>query len=120
MVNALVRFENGASMLVEASYSLHATKDSIGVSVFGDKGGADLEPQLEIATERYGSVVNMTPQISSPTFELERGFSNEIANFIDAIQGKAPSVAPVAHGAEITKILEGIYASADAGKEIVL
>lgn len=120
MVNALVRFDNGASMLVEASYSLHATKDSIGVSVFGDKGGADLEPKLEIATEKYGSVVNLIPQISSPTFELERGFVNEIGNFIDSIQGKVHSIAPVSHGAEITKILESIYASAEAGREILL
>jgi predicted dehydrogenase len=120
MVNALVRFDNGASLLVEASYSLHATKDSLGVSVFGDKGGADLEPALEIATEKYGSIVNVVPQISSSTFELERSFANEIGNFVDAIQGAAPSVAPVSHGVEITKILEGIYASADAGREIPL
>ncbi|HEY5223856.1 MAG TPA: Gfo/Idh/MocA family oxidoreductase [Microbacteriaceae bacterium] len=120
MVNALVRFDNGASMLVEASYSLHATKDSIGVSVFGDKGGADLEPRLEIATEKYGSVVNVIPQISSSAFELERGFANEIGNFIDAIQGKVQSIAPASHGAEITKILENMYASADAGREILL
>jgi predicted dehydrogenase len=120
MVNALVRFENGASMLVEASYSLHATKDSIGVSVYGDEGGADLEPELQVATERYGSVVNLIPQISSPTFELEPAFANEIANFVDTIRGKAQSIAPVSHGAEITKILESIYASAEAGREILL
>ncbi|AYG03929.1 Gfo/Idh/MocA family protein [Gryllotalpicola protaetiae] len=120
MVNALVRFDNGASMLVEASYSLHAVRDSIGVSVFGEKGGAELEPQLEIATEKYGSVVNLVPQISSLTFEGDRAFANEIGNFIDAIQGKAESIAPVSHGAELTKILESIYASAESGQEIRL
>lgn len=120
MVNALVRFDNGASLAIEASYSLHATKDSIGVSVFGDKGGADLEPKLTIATEMHGSVVNVTPQISSRTFELERAFSNEIDNFIGTVQGRTASVAPVSHGAEITRILEGIYASAEAGKELRL
>jgi predicted dehydrogenase len=120
MVNALVRFENGASMLVEVSYSLHATKNSLGVSVYGDKGGADLEPKLEIATERYGSIVNLVPQISSSSFEGEPAFANEIGNFIDAIQGKAESIAPVTHGAEVTRILEAIYESADAGKEIAI
>ena len=120
MVNALIRFEGGASLAVEASYSLHAIRDSIGVSVFGERGGAELEPGLEIATELHGSIVNVTPQISSPTFELERGFSNEIGNFVGAIQGTATSVAPVSHGVEITKILEGIYASADAGRELTL
>ncbi|MCL2514677.1 MAG: Gfo/Idh/MocA family oxidoreductase [Microbacteriaceae bacterium] len=120
MVNALIRFENGASLAVEVSYSLHAVRDSIGVAVFGEKGGAELEPELEIATEKFGSIINLVPQITSRTFELEPAFSNEIRNFTDAVQGKAESVAPVAHGAEVTRILEAIYASAEAGREIAL
>src|SRR5690606_27300142 len=46
LANAVIRFENGASLLLDCSYSLHATKDSIDVSIYGDKGGAELEPSL--------------------------------------------------------------------------
>lgn len=120
MVNAVVRFEGGASLLVDASFSLHATKDSIAVSVYGDRGGADLEPELKIATERHNSVINIEPQISSGTLELRKAFSNEIANFVDASLGRAASVAPAWHGVEIQKILDGIYASAQSGKEVTL
>jgi predicted dehydrogenase len=120
MVNAMIRFEGGASLLVESSYSLHATRDSLDVSVHGEKGGADLEPKLQIATERYDSIVNLTPQISSSTFELEAAFSNEIGNFVDAAQGRAESVAPAWHGGEVMKILDGIYDSARLGREIQL
>jgi predicted dehydrogenase len=120
MANAVVRFENGASMLVDASYSLHAIKNSIDVSVYGDKGGAELEPELQIATEKNDTVINISPQISSGSFELTPGFANEIANFVDASLGRAESVAPAWHGVEIMKILDGIYASADSGKEITL
>ncbi|MBO0811539.1 MAG: Gfo/Idh/MocA family oxidoreductase [Microlunatus sp.] len=120
LANAVVRFENGASLLIDASYSLHAVKNSMAVAVFGDKGGAELEPELKIATERHDTVVNIEPQIASRADEITVGFTNEIANFVDAALGRAESIAPAWHGVEIMKILDGIYSSADSGKEITL
>jgi predicted dehydrogenase len=120
MANAVVRFENGASLVLDCSFSLHAVKDSIEVSVYGDKGGADLEPDLQIATEMHDSVINITPQISSGTLEFGKAFSNEIANFVDAGLGRAESIAPAWHGVEIVRILEAIYTSAESGKEVIL
>ncbi|MGP9580232.1 Gfo/Idh/MocA family protein [Brachybacterium sp. AOP35-5H-19] len=120
LANAVIRFENGASLLLDCSYSLHATKDSIDVSVYGEKGGAVLEPALHIATEMHDSVVNIEPQIASRTFELGTGFANEIQNFVDASLGRAESIAPAWHGVEIVRILEAIYESAAAGREISL
>lgn len=119
MANAVIRFDNGASMIMDASFSLHAVKDSIGVSIFGDKGGADLEPELTIATERHGTAVNLQPQVGvHSTFNLDDGFSHEIANFVDACRGEAESIAPAWHGAEIQKILNAVYDSAAQGREI--
>lgn len=118
LANAMIRFENGASMIMDTSYSLHAPKDSLNVSVYGDKGGADLEP-VQIATELHDTVVNVTPTLSSSTFDLDDGFSHEITNFIDSCLGAAEPVAPVWHGAEIMKILDAVYASAAEGREIV-
>lgn len=120
LANAVIRFENGASLLLDCSYSLHATKDSIDVSVYGEKGGAELEPALHIATEMHDSVVNIEPQIASRTFEFGVGFAHEIQNFVDASLGRAESVAPAWHGVEIVRILEAIYASAESGQEISL
>lgn len=118
MVNAVVRFENGASLLVDASFSLHAVEDSLSVSVYGDKGGAELEPSLRIATEKYETVLNVTPQLKASTFDLDDGFSTEIENFVATCLGDAESVAPVWHGAEIMKILDAIYESAALGREV--
>lgn len=120
MVNAVVRFENGASLLLDASYSLHTPRDSIAVSVHGDRGGAELEPRLTIATEKYDSVINIEPQLSSAEFVVEDAFAAEIANFIDTIEGRATSVAPAWHGAEIMRIIDGIYGSAAEGHELLL
>ncbi len=71
LANAMVRFDNGASMMIDVSFSLHVKEDSFSVQVFGDKGGAELEPELSIATERMNTVLNISPQISSPTFDLD-------------------------------------------------
>ena len=120
LASAMIRFENGASLLLDCSYSLHATQDSIDVSVHGDRGGAVLEPSLLIATEMHDSMVNIEPQISSRTFEFGVGFAAEIQNFVDASLGRADSVAPAWHGVEIMRIIEAIYDSAAAGREISL
>ena len=120
LANAVIRFENGASLLLDCSFSLHATKDSIDVAVYGEKGGAELEPALHIATEMHDSVVNIEPQIASRTFEFGTGFAREIQNFVDAGLGRAESVAPAWHGVEIVRILEAIYASAESGKEVTI
>lgn len=120
MVNAVIRFDNGASLLVDTAYSLHAAEDTLSVSVYGDKGGADLEPSLRIATEKHETILNVTPQIASSTFDLDDGFRNEIGNFVSTCLGEAESIAPAWHGAEMMKILDAIYLSADEGKEIQL
>ena len=73
--------------------------------MYGEQGGAELEPALHIATEMHDSVVNIEPQIASRTFEFGVGFANEIQNFVDAAQGRAESIAPAWHGVEIVRIL---------------
>ncbi|MBA8793716.1 putative dehydrogenase [Friedmanniella endophytica] len=120
MANAVVRFENGASLMVDVSYSLHTPSEGLNVSVYGDRGGAQLEPELQIATEVLDTVVNMTPQIRSGTFDGVDGFDTEINWFVAACRGERENIAPAWHGVEVQKILDGIYASADAGREIAL
>ncbi|SDS90025.1 Predicted dehydrogenase [Friedmanniella luteola] len=120
LANAVLRFANGASMLLEASYSLHAPEDRLSVSVHGDRGGADVEPELRIATERHGTMVNLTPQIDHLSFDADEGFGGEIGNFVRACLGQEPSLAPVADGVAVTRMVEAVYASAAAGREVLL
>ncbi|NOU85581.1 gfo/Idh/MocA family oxidoreductase, partial [Paenibacillus sp. LMG 31460] len=53
LANALIRFENGASLLVDVSFTLHAKKDETTVKLFGDQGGVELEPELILVTEKH-------------------------------------------------------------------
>lgn len=118
LANAMVRFDNGASMMIDVSFSLHVKEDSFSVAVFGDKGGAELEPELSISTERMNTVLNISPQISSSTFDLDDGFDSEINHFVSAALGEIKTLAPAWHGAEIQRILDGVYESAALGREV--
>ncbi|MCQ6563103.1 Gfo/Idh/MocA family protein [Paenibacillus mendelii] len=116
--NALIRFENGASLAVEVSFTLHALKDEIGVKIYGDKGGAEIEPELQIITEKYDTILNVTPQVDQLGFDVVKGFSNEIAHFVSSCQGNTETLSPVEDGLEMMKILCGIYESAAKGMEV--
>lgn len=118
MANAVIRFENGASILVDVSFTLHAKKDEITVKLYGDKGGAELEPELAIVTEKYDTILNVTPQINNLSFDFVAGFQNEINHFVDVCLGRKETLSPVEDGVEMMKILCGIYESAELGREI--
>lgn len=118
LANAVIRFENGASLLVDVSYSLHAKEDEIAIRIYGDKGGAELEPKLMIVSEKYNTMLNITPQIDHLTFDFQNGFQNEIDHFIDCCQGRVTTISPVEDGVEMMKMLCGIYESSEKGIEI--
>ncbi|OAB32926.1 Gfo/Idh/MocA family protein [Paenibacillus glacialis] len=118
MANALVRFENGASLLVDVSFSLHAKQDSAQVNLYGTNGGAEVEPQLSIVTEQHNTIINIDPQITDPAFDFQGSFQNEINHFVDSCLGIIETNSPVQDGVEMIKILNAIYQSAAEGKEI--
>jgi predicted dehydrogenase len=118
LANALIRFENGASLLVDVSFTLHAKKDEITVKIYGDKGGAEIEPELFLVTEKHDTILNMVPQVDHVSFDFNEGFQSEINHFVDACFGRKETLSPVEDGLEMMKILCGIYESADKGIEI--
>ncbi|MEK5161867.1 Gfo/Idh/MocA family oxidoreductase [Paenibacillus sp. FSL R5-0527] len=118
MANALIRFENGASLLVDVSFSLHAKQNAALVNIYGEKGGAEIEPELSIVTERHNTIINIDPQISTPAFDFQGSFQNEINHFVDSCLDGVPPISPVEDGVEIIKILNAIYQSAEEGREI--
>ncbi|TVY08975.1 Gfo/Idh/MocA family protein [Paenibacillus cremeus] len=118
MANALIRFENGASLAVDVSFTLHAKQDELTVKLFGDKGGAEIEPSLMLVSEKYDTIVNLLPQIDRPSFNANAAFQNEIDHFISCCQSGSTPISPVEDGLEIMKMLCGVYESAEKGCEI--
>ncbi|MFC4302576.1 Gfo/Idh/MocA family protein [Cohnella boryungensis] len=121
MANALIRFENGSSLLVDVSFSLHAKKDEGSVRLYGEKGGFEIDPEVLMVAEKHNTILNIQPQTDSKAgFSGEAAFQNEIDHFIECITNGTKPISPVEDGVEMMKILCGIYESATKGMEIRL
>ncbi|TBL80557.1 Gfo/Idh/MocA family protein [Paenibacillus thalictri] len=118
LANALIRFENGASLMVDVSFTLHAKKDELSVKLFGEKGGVEMEPELTLVTEKHNTVLNVHPQLDHLKFEFTSAFQNEIDHFIACCQSGEQPLSSVQDGVEIMKILCAVYESADKSVEI--
>jgi len=118
LANALIRFENGASLIVDVSFTLHGKQNGVEVSLYGERGGIILEPELKIITEKYDTILELAPQMDHPAFDFNQGFASEIAWFVSAMAGEKETLSPVEDGVELMKMLTGIYESARLGREI--
>ncbi|WP_421102828.1 Gfo/Idh/MocA family protein [Sporosarcina psychrophila] len=120
LANALIRFDNGASLFVDVSFTLHAKEDELYVKLFGEKGGAEIEPKLVMVTEKSKTILNVTPQVDNLSFDFEKAFKNEINHFVDCCKEGKETIAPVADGVQIMRMLNAVYESAKTGKEVYL
>lgn len=120
LANALIRFENGASIMVDVSFTLHIKQDESSIKLFGEKGGFEIDPGVMIVTEQDDTIVNIVPQTDNNSFNFVDAFQNEINHFVDCISNGKQPLSPVADGVEMMKILCAIYESAAKGAEVRL
>ncbi|MEK3779105.1 Gfo/Idh/MocA family protein [Paenibacillus sp. FSL R5-0810] len=120
MANAMIRFENGASMLVDVSFTLHSKENQQTVKLYGDKGGFEIDPEVVIVTEKHDTIINIQPQTDHKGFDFDSAFQSEVNHFIASIENGTQPLSPVEDGVEIMKILCGIYESAEKGAEVLL
>ncbi len=116
---AMIRFDNGFVLSVEASFSLNIGKDVATVELMGTKAGFVLDPEVKIFTEQNGYLTNVSFD-SSTALSFNGLFENEIAHFIECIKNGLPCRSPAEDGVEIMKILDAIYDSAKTGHEVVI
>jgi predicted dehydrogenase len=114
---AQIRFEGGAVLDVDTSYSLHA-RNELSIRIHGDKGGAEIEPELLMVTERHDTLLHVQPQIDSLGFDFKVGFANQIDHFLRICRGEIPADATAEQGLEMARMLSAIYASAKSGAEV--
>ena len=113
-----IRFDNGAVLQIEAMFAGHIEKDVWNFELIGDKGGAQWDPPTTF-TDRAGTMVN-----SSAAWLPEAGFDDlfkaKLRNFADHVIHNQPTAAPASAGLAVQKMLDGIYRSAAAGKEVTI
>ena len=114
---ALIKLEKGATLFLEVSWVSNIEKNFGYLSLFGDKGGADLrtDRELRIYRELRGNLVDVNPRLKPQDEYFE-----EMKHFIECIRkNKRPSPSGE-EGWEVMKILDAIYLSAKTGKEVKL
>ena len=111
----MIRFANGATVFLEASFAANIEKGEFNTHLYGDKGGAEYDP-LRVYTEYGGMLADVTP------VGLQDGNAHEqqMSAFIEAIRKDQPVAVPPEEALVTTKILDAIYASAEKGKEVII
>jgi predicted dehydrogenase len=111
-----VRFGNKATMSFEVSWAGN-TDDEGFVEVIGDKGGAkvmsDGKP-VRILTEHNNRPADITPQYNVNA----NGFQGQAQAFAAACRGECPPAATAEEGVTVMKLIDAIYASSAANKEV--
>ena len=110
-----VRFKNGACISMSASWALNCPDTIHNVSVFGPKGGVNMAP-FTLTREEDGMFTVTQPKVV-PRAGI-KSHSEEIRQFVEAIQTGNASPVPPEQAIITQKILDAIYESGDKGREI--
>jgi len=109
----LIRFDNGAVMSVESSFVAHVKEDVFNFQLMGEKGGCTYHPTV-VYTDEEGSMVNIEPSYVGRWESMDR----KIDDWIARVRGEGQTQCPSEAGLNVQKMLDGLYASAAAGKEV--
>lgn len=114
---ALVRFANGATLTLECSFMLNMKAHTENrISLFGTEAGAvwpDMEYFEHTANGYVDTKIATRPSTQQPHFE-------EIAQFASCVLNDTPVPVPPQQSRAVIAILEGLYRSQEAGKEVII
>ncbi len=120
MACGLVKFKNGATLIVEASWALNVHQpEYMETALYGDKGGlvhrntdGGYTMGAELYLEEGGSL--FTKKLDRACVKVPTPYGE----FIDSlVEGRQP-IATGEHGLKVQKILNGLYQSAEQGAPV--
>lgn len=120
LATALIRFDNGAVLFIDASFSINAGAGDNSVQLFGTNGGVKIGNEVSYFGDMDGYLTNVS--FDYPTgMGFAQIFNAEIAHFVGCVNGEISECRnPAEDGVTLMKILDAIYKSAECGHEVVL
>ncbi|NLI01587.1 MAG: Gfo/Idh/MocA family oxidoreductase [Chthonomonadales bacterium] len=112
----LIRFDNGATISLESSFVANIPEDIFSSTLCGTEGGAVTHP-LTIVREQHRSLQVFQPQIPNPDIATH---SAEVKHFCEAILNDTEPLVTGEQGLAVAQIMDAIYASSEAGKEVAI
>jgi predicted dehydrogenase len=113
MAVGMIRFDNGVILMLESSFAAHIEKDIWNVQVMGEKGGANWET-AQIFTDQNGYMMNNT----AGWVPKRDVFEYKMKHFVEVCRDGRKNEAPAEQGLMVQKMLDGVYASAEKGREV--
>lgn len=117
LATAMIRFDNGAVLQIEASFSLNIEKNEGKIQLFGTKAGVTVDDTLKFASEVNDYMADIEIKANA-AMDFHKVFQNEVDHFVDCIINGTECLNPACDGVEIMKILTSIYKSAETGHEV--
>lgn len=119
LASVMVRFDNGATLFVEMSYSLNTGREENSIQLFGTKAGVRMAEALTLYSETNGFLSDTTLQGQTGLNILD-AFDEETSHFVACCLDGVPCLNPAEDGVELMKILCAAYRSAEIGHEVTL
>jgi predicted dehydrogenase len=119
--NAYVRFDNGATLVLEVSWMLHhgvSAFEDMQMWLYGTEGGSQW-PKCEVYQSNYKTQQLYDRELKN-TKDIREPHAQECIEFAEALANGLPSPVPAEQSLQVMSILDGIYRSQAAGGEVAL
>lgn len=120
--NGLIRFDSGLTLEVTTTWASNIAEGLLpnGIYLFGDKGGCFFDiwtDRIEIATEDSGRIVDLKPHLT-PGDHWTEAWRRQHEQFAEAVRTRTPPTASGEDGRFIQAVLDAMYRSSEAGREV--
>jgi predicted dehydrogenase len=119
LATAFLRTATGAVIQLEASWaSYSAANDEYGITLMGDRGGAEIRVNDYVKTNTlrlFGDAADSTPHVQPHGEHLQI-----VTRFVDALLSGEPMSPSGQEGLARTRVIDAMYASAALGREVQL
>ena len=112
---ALIRFENGATLMLRACWAAHIGENITETRVLGTEGGAFMSP-LRIYKDAPETMIDITPW----HLPKVRAHTKEIEHFIACVRGETECMVVPEQVLDVQAVIDAIYKSAESGREVCL
>ncbi|MBD3392888.1 MAG: gfo/Idh/MocA family oxidoreductase [Chitinivibrionales bacterium] len=103
---AHMTFGKGRSLILQATWATHIKQDEMNIEIWGEKGGARLNP-TEIFTTEDGVLETIAPRLRD-----RWPFEPQMEHFVQCIRRNKKPLSPAEEGVKTVEIIERIYAAA--------
>jgi predicted dehydrogenase len=116
---AMIKLKNDTVLTIEVSWSILTEGELFYCNAFGKEGSSSINP-LRIYKNMDGKLFNITPKkIGTPSNDYKKSFEYELKHFIGAIRGDHSIISTGEDALKVMQIVDAVYRSAKAGKEII-